>query len=158
MKRRNILKGLTLLPFAGSALGRVIPSSSAVAAPKEKRDIFSELGLRTFINAAGTYTAMTASLMPEEGMDAINSSAKEFVMLDEFQDKAGAKIAAMCHAEAAMVTAGCWSAMVLGMAGVLAGKDSKKIAKIPNLEGKGMKYEVVIQKSHMNWYKHALAN
>src|SRR5712671_5614560 len=101
MKRRNIIKGLTLLPFAGSALGSFIPSSSAVAAPGpgSKRDVLAELGLRTFINAAGTYTAMTASLMPEEVMDAINSSAKEFVMLDEVQDKAGAKIAAMCHAE-----------------------------------------------------------
>ena len=95
--------------------------------------MFAELGLRTFINAAGTYTAMTASLMPEEVMDAINSSAKEFVMLDEVQDKVGAKIAAMCHAEAAMVTAGCWSAMVLGMAGVLTGTDAKKIAQLPNL-------------------------
>src|SRR6476660_311977 len=156
MKRRNVIKGLSLLPFAGSAIGSVIPSSYAVAAPDSKRDVFAELGLRTFINAAGTYTAMTASLMPEEVMDAINSSAKEFVMLDEVQDKAGAKIAAMCHAEAAMVTAGCWSAMVLGMAGVLAGKDTKKIAQLPHLEG--MKSEVIVQKSHMNGYEHALTN
>src|SRR3954452_9580041 len=122
MKRRNVIKGLSLLPFAGRALGSVIPSSYAVAAPR-KRDVLAELGLRTFINAAGTYTAMTASLMPQEVMDAINSSAKEFVMLNEVQDKVGAKIAEMCHAEAAMVTAGCWSAMVLGTAGVLTGTD-----------------------------------
>src|SRR4051812_14980274 len=125
MKRRNVIKGLSLLPFAGGALGSVIPSSYAVAGPG-KRDVFAELGLRTFINAAGTYTSMTASLMPEEVMDAINHSAKEFVMLDEVQDKVGEKIAAMCHAEAAMVTAGCWSAMVLGMAGALTGTDTKK--------------------------------
>ncbi len=156
MKRRNVIKGLSLLPFAGGALGSVIPSSSAIAAPGAKRDVFAELGLRTFINAAGTYTSMTASLMPEEVMDAINSSAKEFVMLDEVQDKAGEKIAAMCHAEAAMVTAGCWSAMVLGMAGVLTGTDPKKIAQLPNLEG--LKSEVIIQKSHMNGYEHSLTN
>jgi uncharacterized pyridoxal phosphate-dependent enzyme len=160
MKRRNIIKGLTLLPFAGSALGSIIPSSSTVAAPAPgpKRDVFAELGLRTFINAAGTYTSMTASLMPEEVMDAINSSAKEFVMLDEVQDKAGARIAVMCHSEAAMVTAGCWSAMVLGMAGVLTGTDSKKIALLPHLEGTGLKSEVIVQKSHMNGYEHALTN
>src|SRR6266498_2075511 len=158
MKRRNVIKGLSLLPFAGGAIGSVIPSSFAVAAPGEKRDVFAELGLRTFINAAGTYTSMTASLMPEEVMDAINSSAKEFVMLDEVQDKVGVKIAAMCHAEAAMVTAGCWSAMVLGMAGVLTGIDTKKIAQLPNLEGTDMKSEVIIQKSHMNGYEHALTN
>ena len=107
-------------------MGSMVPSSFTVAAPTVKRDIIAELGLRTFINAAGTYTSMTASLMPAEVMDAINSSAKEFVMLDEVQDKVGAKIAEMCHAEASMVTAGCWSAMVLGMAGVLTGIDSEK--------------------------------
>src|SRR6476619_7586751 len=158
MKRRNLLKGISLLPFAGGALGSAIPSSFAVASPMAKRDVLAELGLRTFINAAGTYTAMTASLMPDEVMDAINSSAKEFVMLDEVQDKAGARIAEMCHAEAAMVTAGCWSAMVLGMAGVLAGKDPKKIAQLPHLDGTGMKSEVIVQKSHMNGYEHALTN
>ena len=158
MKRRNVIKGLSLLPFAGGAIGSIIPSSFAVAAPGPKRDVFTELGLRTFINAAGTYTAMTASLMPEEVMDAINSSAKEFAMLDEVQDKAGAKIAEMCHAEAAMVSAGCWSAMVLGMAGVLTGTDPKKIAQLPFLQNTSMKSEVILQKSHMNGYEHSLTN
>ena len=158
MKRRNVLKGLTLLPFAGSAIGSMMPSSKVIAAAGAKRDVFAELGFRTFINAAGTYTSMTASLMPEEVMNAINTSAKEFAMLDEVQDKVGAKIAAMCHAEAAMVTAGCWSAIVLGMAGVLTGTDSKKIAMLPNLEGTGLKSEVIIQKSHIAGYDHALTN
>lgn len=157
MKRRNLLKGLSLLPFAGSTLGSVIPSSFAVAAPAAKRDVLAELGLRTFINAAGTYTSMTASLMPHEVIEAINSSAKEFVMLDEVQDKVGAKIAEMCHAEASMITAGCWSAMVLGMAGVLTGKDPKKISQLPVLDT-GMKSEVIVQKSHMNGYEHSLTN
>lgn len=158
MKRRHILKGLSLLPFAGSGLGSVLPFTSSVAAPAPKRDILSELGLRTFINAAGTYTAMTASLMPEEVINAINASAKEFVMLGEVQDKVGERIAAMCHSEAAMVTAGCWSAMVLGMAGVLTGNDPKKIAQLPALANTGMKSEVIVQKSHMNGYEHALTN
>src|SRR6185436_16217499 len=98
------------------------------------------------------YTAMTASLMPPEVIEAINASAKEFVMLDEVQDKAGAKIAELCHAEAAMVTAGCWSAMVLGMAGVLTGTDKNKIAKLPDLSGAGLKSQVIVQKTHMNGY------
>jgi hypothetical protein len=139
MKRRNVIKGLSLLPFAGGAIGSIVPSSLAVAAAGPKRDVFAELGLRTFINAAGTYTAMTASLMPEEVIEAINSSAKKFAMLNEVQDKAGAKIAEMCHAEAAMVSAGCWSAMVLGTAGVLTGTDPKKIAQLPFLQNTSMK-------------------
>jgi len=158
MKRRNVIKGLSLLPFAGGAVGSIVPSSFAAAAPQPKRDVFTELGLRTFINAAGTYTAMTASLMPEEVIEAINSSAKKFAMLNEVQDKAGAKIAEMCRAEAAMVSAGCWSAMVLGMAGVLTGNDPKKIGQLPFLQNTAMKSEVILQKSHMNGYEHALTN
>ena len=159
MKRRDILKGLSVLPFAGGVVGSIIPSQSAVASGAGiKRDLFKELGLRTFINAAGNYTSMTASLMPAEVMDAINSSAKEFVMLEEVQDKVGEKISALCHAEAAMVTAGCWSALVLGTAGVLTGMDPKKVTALPKLEGTGMKSEVIIQKSHINGYHHALTN
>ena len=146
MKRRNLLKGISLLPFAGGALGSVVPSSFATAAPAAKRDVLAELGLRTFINAAGTYTAMTASLMPQEVMDAINASSKEFVMLNEVQDKVGARIAALCRTEGAMVTAGCWSANILGTAGILTGKDSRKVAKLPNLEG-FEKTEVVQERS-----------
>ncbi|MEP7375386.1 MAG: aminotransferase class V-fold PLP-dependent enzyme [Chitinophagaceae bacterium] len=159
MKRRDILKSLSILPFAGGIAGSIIPLESVMAAPPGvSRDIFKELGLRTFINAAGNYTAMTASLMPPEVMDAINSSAKEFVMLEEVQDKVGEKIAALCHAEAAFVTAGCWSAIVLGTAGVLTGMDPKKVAALPKLEGTAMKSEVVIQKSHINGYDHAITN
>ncbi|MFM9909358.1 MAG: aminotransferase class V-fold PLP-dependent enzyme, partial [Chitinophagaceae bacterium] len=159
MKRRDILKGISVLPFSGGILSTIIPSQSAQASiTGVKRDLFKELGLRTFINAAGNYTSMTASLMPPEVIEAINNSAKEYVMLEEVQTKVGEKIAAMCHAEAAMVTAGCWSALVLGMAGVLTGMDPKKVAALPKLEGTGMKSEVIIQKSHINGYHHALTN
>ncbi len=158
MKRREIIKKLSLTPLAGGLLaGAPLESLSAAPLPS-KRDLFKELGLRTFINAAGNYTTMTASLMPQEVMDAIQSASKEFVMLEEVQDKVGQKIAALCQAEAAMVTAGCWSALVLGTAGVLTGTDSKKVAQLPKLEGTGMKSEVIIQKTHINGYHHALTN
>lgn len=123
-----------------------------------KRNLIQELGLRTFINAAGNYTSMTASLMPDEVMETINESAKHYVMLDDVQDAVGKKIAELCHAEGAMVTAGCWSALVLGTAGVLTGKDTKKVAMLPFLEGSGMKSEIILQKTHANGYHHALTN
>ncbi len=158
MKRRDIIKKLSLAPLAGGLLVAT-PIESVNAAPlAAKRDLFKELGLRTFINAAGNYTSMTASLMPDEVMEAIQSSSKEYVMLEEVHDKVGQKIAALCKAEAAMVTAGCWSALVLGTAGVLTGTDQKKVAQLPKLEGTGMKSEVIIQKSHINGYHHALTN
>lgn len=158
MKRRDILKGLSVLPFAGAVVATISPIEAKAAGAGLKRDLFKELGLRTFINAAGNYTSMTASLMPPEVMDAINSSSHQYAMLEEVQDKVGEKIAALCHAEAAMVTAGCWSALVLGTAAVLTGMDPKKVAALPKLEGTGMKSEVIIQKTHINGYHHALTN
>jgi L-seryl-tRNA(Ser) seleniumtransferase len=159
MKRREILKSLSMAPLAGGILAGSLQPGTATAAPLSvKRDVFKELGLRTFINAAGNYTTMTASLMPDDVMAAILSSSKEFVMLEEVQDKVGQKIAELCHAEAALVTAGCWSALVLGTAGVLTGKDPKNVALLPKLEGTGMKSEVIIQKTHINGYHHALTN
>lgn len=159
MKRREIIKTFSILPFATGLAGSVVPASSALASPASpKRDLFAELGLRTFINAAGNYTVLTGSLMTAEVMEAVNLASKKYVMLDEVQDKAGAKIAELCHAEAATVTAGCWSALVLGMAGVLTGMDTKKVAQLPILEGTGMKSQVILQKSHSAGYEHALTN
>jgi L-seryl-tRNA(Ser) seleniumtransferase len=89
-------------------------------------------------------------------MEAINNSSQEFCLLDELQDKVGERIATMVHSEAATVTAGCYSAMVLGLAGVLTGMDQKKVEQLPFLAG--MKSEVIVQKSHNVGYVHALTN
>lgn len=159
ISRRKLLKRLGTLPLAGGVLGAGVPLSVAKGATVEeapKRNVIEELGLRSFINAAGTYTAMTASLMPDEVMQTINFSSDHYIMLDEVQDKVGEKIAALCHAEYATVTAGCWSAMVLGTAGVLTGKDRKKISQLPDLTG--MKSQVIVQKSHNTGYVHAITN
>ncbi len=162
MKRREIIKGLTLLPLAGSILGTVIPIETNAGNPvksKPKRNLLEELGIRTFINAAGTYTTMTASLMDDEVMSAIDYSAKEFCMLNEVQDKVGEKIAQLVHAEAAMVTAGAFSALTLGTAGILTGMDQAKVKQIPHrLEESGIKSEVILQKGHFDGYEQALYN
>src|SRR6185503_11953679 len=149
MKRRDILKGLSLLPLSGGVMGGVLASEKVFAEPHTpKRDLFKELGVRTFINARGTITFMSGSLMHDYVLDAINSTSKDFCMLEELQDKVGEKIAAMTHAEAAMVTSGAFSALSLGMAGILTGLDPKKAEQLPHLSGTGMKSEVIIQKKH----------
>ena len=158
MKRRDLLKGLSLLPLTGM-LPTVLSSLSAKAAPSaKKRDLFKELGVRTFINAAGTLTFMTGSLMHDYVLDAINAASKDFCLLDELQDKVGEKIATLVHSESAVVTSGAFSGMTLGLAGILTGKDLKKVEALPHLEGTGMKTEVICQKGHDIVYNHALTN
>lgn len=50
MKRRDLIKGLTLLPLAGGVLTQtaqaVVESTGALA----KRNLYKELGMRTCIN------------------------------------------------------------------------------------------------------------
>ncbi len=159
MNRRKLLKNLSILPVAGVA-GSLLSSESAAAAPAAttKRDIFNELGVRTFINAAGTYTFMTGSLMHEEVVDAIRAASRDFCLLDEVQDKAGEKIAALVKSEAAVVTSGAFSGMTLGLAGILTGMDQKRVEQLPHLEGTGMKSEVIYQKAHEIGYNHAFLN
>jgi uncharacterized pyridoxal phosphate-dependent enzyme len=160
MKRRELIKILSAAPIAGGLIGSGIPFQSAFAEEAVMaaagRDLFKELGLKTFINASCVCTRLTATLMPPEVTQAITQGAEEFVLLDDVLDKVGEKIAELCHAEAATVTAGCWSALVQGLAGVMTGMDRKKVMQLPNVEG--MKSEVILQKSHANGYHQALTN
>ena len=157
--RRRFLEIASGLPLVGSALGttsafaKATADKAAVAAPK---DLFADLGVRPFINAAGTYTAMTSSLMPPEVMEAITYASKHYVMLDELHDRVGERIASLVRCEAAMITSGAASALTLGTAAVLTGTDRQKIVSLPDLAG--MKSEVIIQKSHRFGYDHAVRN
>ena len=155
MKRRSILKGLTLAPLAlGASSIKSIASNVLV----NENNVLNELGIRTFINAAGTLTYMSGSLMHPEVVKTITQSSTHFCMMDELQDKVGESIASMVHAEAATVTSGAFSAMTLGLAGILTGNDLKKVEQLPHLAGTGMKSEVICQKSHDERYNHAFLN
>ncbi len=107
ISRRILLKQLTGLPLVGGLIGTgLIAGSNPLMAHPLRRDYFKELGVRSFINAAGTYTAMTGSLMRPEVLDAIKYASNEYVNLDDIQDKAGERIASLLGCEAATVTSG----------------------------------------------------
>jgi L-seryl-tRNA(Ser) seleniumtransferase len=154
LTRRRFLETASGLPLVGGLVASDV--APADAAGRSGRDYFRELGVRPFINAAGTYTAMTASLMPPDVMDAIAYASRHYVMLDELHDKVGERIASLLHAEAAMVTSGAAAALTLGTAAVLTGTDRQKIVDLPNLAN--MKSEVIVQKGHRFGYEHAVRN
>lgn len=149
--RRNFLQFISTVPFLGSLLKPKVSFGKTA-----KRDYFKELGVRPIINAAGTYTSLTGSLMLPEVMDAINYACRYFVDLDELHDAVGRRIAELLGCEAAMVTAGAASALTLGTAAVLTGKNRSFIEQLPDLTG--MKSEVIIQRSHRFPYDHAVRN
>ena len=146
--RRGFLKAVSTVPVLGS----MFPVSAGVP----KRDFFKELGVRPFINAAGTYTTLTASLMLPEVVEAINYSSKTFVPLQDLHDKVGERIASLIGCEAAMVSAGAASALTLGTAACMTGTSQEFIRRLPDTTG--MKTEVIIQKSHRYGYDHAIRN
>lgn len=159
--RRKLLKTLSMLPLAGSLLGTEwlhgqSQSISNTVLEPGARNFFKELGLRTFINAAGTYTSMTGSLMHKEVTSAISYGATEYVNLDELHDKVGERIAELLGCEYATVSSGAFGAMTIGVAGVMAGMDNKKVTQLPDVTG--LKHEVIVQESHNIGYTHALIN
>lgn len=162
LSRRKLLKRFSGLPLVGGFIaGSSIPSRADDHEEEDEkkvaRDYFAELGVKPIINAAGAYTTMTASLMPEEVLDAYRQTAGEYVSLDGLHDAVGKKIAELVGCPAAMVTAGAASAMTLATAGVLTGLDEEKAKRIP-IDLRGMKNEVIVQNSHIVGYTHAIIN
>jgi L-seryl-tRNA(Ser) seleniumtransferase len=152
--RRGFFHLLLSLPVVGSAVGWLSPVRAA--APAARRDVYKELGIRPLINAAGTYTVLGGSLIRPEVVEAMASAAHHFVPLVELQETVGRKIAALVGCEAALVTAGAASALMLGTAACVAGKDADRIRRLPDTTG--MKNEVIIQKAHRYGYDHAVRN
>jgi len=146
--RRRFLQSLASLPVLGGLFPR--------AARAARRDYFRELGVRPIINAAGTYTMLTASLMPPEVRRAWDYGARHYCRLDELHDAVGKRIATLIGCEAALVSAGAASALTLGTAACVTGTNRDFIRRLPDTTG--MKTEVIIQKSHRFGYDHAVRN
>ncbi len=158
LSRRKALKALSTLPVVGGMMVPSLLTAKTVEAVIEPaaRNFFKELGIRTFINAAGTYTSMTGSLMPKAVTDAINFGATEYVNLDELHDKVGERISHLLNCEYATVSSGAFGAMTIGLAGVMCGTDEEKVKQLPDTTG--LKNEVIIQEAHDIGYTQALTN
>lgn len=163
ISRRKALQQLANIPLVGGLIGGLMSgvqpdagSSALDVSTGDYHDYFNELGLRTFINAKGTYTNLSGSLMPPEVQEAWVYAARHYVDLNEIQDKVGQRLATIGKSEAAMVTAGAASALTLGTAATITGTDEDKIRQLPNLPGP--RPEVIIQESHRFSYDHAVRN
>src|SRR5262245_17018267 len=151
--RRSFIQAISSIPFLGGLLS---PYVIAAAPTGASRDYFKELGVRPFINAAGTYTTLTASLMWPEVIDAVNFASKTFVPLNDLHDAVGKRLAELIGCESVMVTSGAAAALTVGTAACLTGKNQEFIRRLPDLTG--MKSEVIIQKSHRYGDDHAVRN
>ena len=116
-------------------------------------ELYRELGVPTAINAAGTLTRLSGTLMDIEVTTAMAEAARHFVRIDQLQAAVGMRIAALTGAESALVTNGAAAAVTLATAACLAGFDRAKMDRLPHTED--MPNEVVIARAHRNGYDHA---
>jgi len=130
---------------------------SAPPSPAKGVDYYQKLGVTPFINAAGTYTVLSGSTMPEEVQAAIALASLEAVNILELRDAAGAYLAKRLKCEAALVTSGAAAGLTLGTAACLTRGNKDAILNIP-ADLTGLKNEVLVQKTHRYDYDHAIRN
>ena len=114
----------------------------AVGKTAGKGNIYSTIGVRSFINGRGTWTYLSGSLELPEVRAAKQAAAAHFVDIFELQHAASKRLAELPGAEAGMVTSGAAGAMASATAACMAGSDPAKIWQLPDTTG--LKHEVVM--------------
>ena len=120
---------------------------SSPDAPANGEDYYAKLGVPTIINAAGTYTTLTAACMPPEVLAAVQKAALHPVRLHDLQQKAGEYIARRLKCEGAVVTSGASGAISLATAACLQHANNITILDMPQaIDGK--RNQVIVQRAH----------
>src|SRR5271156_4788032 len=121
----------------------------------EGEDYYSKLGVPTIINAAGTYTTLTAACMPPSVVAAVQKAALHPVRLHDLQAKSGEYIAQRLKCEGAVVTSGAAGAITLATAACLQHANNISSMAMPQALD-GMKNQVIVQRAHRYGYDHAM--
>ncbi len=108
--------------------------------------IYSELGVKKVVNASFLLTRLGGSTLSKKMMDAMVEANENYVYLWDLIKKGGDMIAKECGAEAAWITPGAFSALVMGAAACMTGKDPEKMRRLPDTTG--MKNEIIIQRAN----------
>jgi len=128
--RRQFLE--TTLALGASTALRAQESPDEVAQSLEDNIYTRLLGVRPHIGAHEHISRLSGSRMTPEVMDAMREANRFFVEMNELNDAAGKRVAELLGAEAAMVTAGGFSSMILGAAACLTGGDLEKVDALPH--------------------------
>jgi L-seryl-tRNA(Ser) seleniumtransferase len=118
-------------------------------------DYYSKLNVTPFINAAGTYTFLTASIMPPQVRAAVDRAALTPVNLIELQKAAGEYLAKRLRCEAALVSDGAASALTLSTAACMTRGRERAVLNMPT-DVAELPNEVLVQRTHRYEYDHAM--
>lgn len=116
--------------------------SQKVAAAGKASNVYERIGVRPLINARGTWTYLSGSLVLPEVREAMEAASRQFVDMFELQQAVGKRLAALSGAESGMVTSGSAGAMAAATAACIAGSDPERIWHLPDTTG--LKDEVVM--------------
>jgi L-seryl-tRNA(Ser) seleniumtransferase len=116
--------------------------------------LYARFGVPTVINAAGTVTRLSGGHMHQDVLAAMHDAASECVDMLALQAGASRVIARVTGAQSGIVTSGASAALLLGAAACLAGLDSARMNRLPDVpDGRN---EFIIVRSQRNMYDRAL--
>src|SRR5215831_15695119 len=160
LRRREFLRKSTQAVLAGGAAAAGTTPASARASGRNESpgtNYYAKLGVVPFINAAGTYTVLSASTMPDEVQAAVALAAQQPVHLNELLEASGEYLAEKLRCGGALVTSGAAAGLTLGTAACITQGNKEAIVRIPT-DMSGLKNEVIVQKVHRYEYDHAMRN
>lgn len=174
MKRRDAIKGLSLLPLAGAAYGSSFVHAAVPKAyntgvlgaltnvgqtndAKVNAEVFRAIGVEPLINCRGTFTIIGGSVELPEVKAAIHAAADNFVQYDELAAGVGQHLANITGAEWGMVSSGCAAGMKHVTVACLTGGNPEKLIRLPDVTG-FEKTEVIIPRYSRNVYDHSIRN
>jgi seryl-tRNA(Sec) selenium transferase len=164
MKRREIIKNLSALSFAGSFIPLTSAASSVGGQDLQPAgplligpNIYESIGVEPIINCRGTFTIIGGSVERPEVVAAMKAASGYFVQYDELAFGVGRRLATITGAEWGMVSAGCAAGMKHVTAACVTGGNPEMLIRIPDLTG-FEKTEVIIPDYSRNAYDHAIRN
>ena len=156
ISRRELLRNGSQAVAASVCIGSALPVNASVPeAPTSGVDYYQKLGVTPFINAAGTYTILSASTMPDQVQAAVALAAQKPVHLIELHKAAGEYLAKRLRCEGALVTSGAAAGIKLATAACITRGNKSAVVNIPT-DMQGLKNEVIVQKAHHYDYDHAI--
>ncbi|HCL28658.1 MAG TPA: hypothetical protein DIC52_09505 [Candidatus Latescibacteria bacterium] len=98
-------------------------------------DIYRRLGVEPVINAGGTLTRLSGSIMHPEVVEAMKEASRQYVDMTELHAAAGRRIAELIGVEGAHVCAGATAGIAIMAAAVMAGADRERVRQLPDTTG-----------------------
>ena len=152
LSRRQFVASGAASVAATASSGCAMPWTAARASLDD--NIYTQLlGVRPHLGAHEHITTLGGCRMPDEVMSAMLEANEFFVDMHELNAAAGRRVAEIMGAEAALVTAGGFSGMLLGAAACLTGTDPECVKALPRPTWP--KRKCMIQTSQSFSYDHA---